>query len=87
VDRWREPVRVYHSDAYMSALDGRLGETYRWEDGDDEGEVTAVRDGYSGDKYCREFRQQVTIGGERQEAYGAACQQPDGSWQIVPHNP
>ena len=32
--------------------------------------------------YCREFQQTVNIGGESQEAYGTACRQPDGQWQI-----
>jgi len=34
-------------------------------------------------QYCREFTQTVTIDGRRQEAYGTACRQPDGSWKIV----
>ncbi len=34
-------------------------------------------------RYCREYQQSVTIGGQVQEAYGKACRQPDGSWQIV----
>jgi surface antigen len=34
--------------------------------------------------YCREFSQQVTVGGRVQESYGTACLQPDGSWRIVP---
>jgi surface antigen len=33
-------------------------------------------------QYCREFQQEVTIGGRRQQAYGTACRQPDGTWQI-----
>lgn len=33
--------------------------------------------------YCREFQQTVTVGGETQEAYGTACRQSDGSWQII----
>ena len=33
-------------------------------------------------QYCREYRQDVVIGGEKQQAYGTACRQPDGSWQI-----
>ena len=33
--------------------------------------------------YCREFTQTVTVGGRSEEAYGTACRQPDGSWQIV----
>lgn len=34
-------------------------------------------------QYCREYTQTVTIDGRREEAYGTACRQPDGSWQIV----
>lgn len=34
-------------------------------------------------RYCREFQQQVVIGGTLQDAYGTACRQPDGSWEIV----
>ena len=33
--------------------------------------------------YCREYVQEVMIGGEKKKAYGKACRQPDGSWQIV----
>ena len=33
--------------------------------------------------YCREFTKVVDIGGRRESAYGTACMQPDGSWQIV----
>jgi len=34
-------------------------------------------------QYCREFQQTVIVGGEEERAYGTACRQPDGSWQIV----
>ena len=34
-------------------------------------------------QYCREFSQTVNIGGRTEEAYGTACRQPDGTWQIV----
>ena len=34
-------------------------------------------------RYCREFQQTVIIGNEAHDAYGTACRQPDGSWQIV----
>lgn len=37
----------------------------------------------SSGQYCREFQQTVMIGGQSQQAYGTACRQPDGSWQIV----
>ena len=34
-------------------------------------------------QYCREFQQTITVGGQTESAYGTACRQPDGSWQIV----
>jgi surface antigen len=34
-------------------------------------------------QYCREYLQTVIIGGQQQQAYGTACRQPDGSWQIT----
>jgi len=33
--------------------------------------------------YCREYTQTVDIGGSKEEAYGTACRQPDGTWKIV----
>ncbi len=34
-------------------------------------------------RYCREYQNTVKVGGNRQSSYGTACQQPDGSWEIV----
>ena len=34
-------------------------------------------------RYCREFTTTALVGGTRQEVYGTACRQPDGSWEIV----
>jgi len=36
----------------------------------------------SGGQYCREYTHTITVGGKKQEGYGTACRQPDGSWQI-----
>lgn len=33
-------------------------------------------------QYCREYRTQVEVGSGVEEAYGTACRQPDGSWEI-----
>lgn len=35
------------------------------------------------DEYCREYTKTVTIGGRSEQAYGTACYQPDGSWEVV----
>lgn len=34
-------------------------------------------------RYCREYTQSITVGGKEQRAYGTACRQPDGSWEVV----
>jgi surface antigen len=34
-------------------------------------------------RYCREYTQTVRVGGRRETAYGTACRQPDGSWEIL----
>ncbi|MDX1423908.1 MAG: RT0821/Lpp0805 family surface protein [Kiloniellales bacterium] len=34
-------------------------------------------------RYCREYITEVIIGGRREQAYGTACRQPDGSWKVV----
>jgi surface antigen len=33
-------------------------------------------------RYCREFQQTVVIGGREESAYGTACRQPDGQWEV-----
>lgn len=33
--------------------------------------------------YCREYQQTIYVGGEKKQAYGTACRQPDGSWKII----
>lgn len=36
-----------------------------------------------GNQYCREYRTIAEIAGKKQEMYGTACRQPDGSWKAV----
>lgn len=62
-----------------------VGQTIRWNNAQsgNNGTITTTRDGYSSaGAYCREFQQTITVGDRNQTAYGTACQQPDGSWQI-----
>lgn len=33
--------------------------------------------------YCREFRTTAMIAGKKQQMYGTACRQPDGTWKNV----
>ena len=74
------------SNASERAYSAPIGQGITWNNpqSGNSGIVTPVRDGYDqGGAYCREFDQKVTIGGKTQDAYGTACQQPDGSWKIT----
>ncbi len=74
------------SQAMDQAYAAPVGQTIRWNNSQsgNKGTITTTRDGYSSSgSYCREFQQNITVGGRNQTAYGTACQQRDGSWQIV----
>jgi hypothetical protein len=71
-------------NAMIEATSAPLSVPIAWDDGNSSGAVTPLREGHTQDgRMCREFQQQVSIDGKRQQAFGTACQQPDGSWQIV----
>lgn len=72
--------------AMSQAQSAPIGETVEWNNpkSGNSGSYTPVRDGQSSSgRYCREFQQTVVIGGKTENAYGTACRQPDGSWEIV----
>lgn len=47
-------------------------------------EVTPTRNITVGhNRYCREYTTVATIAGKKQQIYGKACRQPDGSWKAV----
>ena len=64
-----------------------IGQPIAWNNPDsgNSGTVTPVRDGTNEQTgaYCREYQTTVTVGGKTEDAFGTACQQPDGSWKIV----
>ncbi|MBX9786919.1 MAG: glycine zipper 2TM domain-containing protein [Alphaproteobacteria bacterium] len=71
---------------YQGALESSpVGKTSQWRNPDsgNSGSITPTRTYENNGRYCREFNQTVNIGGRTQQAYGTACRQPDGSWQIV----
>src|SRR3990167_187884 len=45
--------------------------------------VRPIRNYHSRGRYCREYQTRVKIGGQWRNAYGKACRQPDGSWQVI----
>ena len=81
-----EVDRMQAEQAYGQAQDVPLGETIAWDNPNTGhyGSVTPTKQGTkpSTGEYCREFQQTVVIGGRQEDAYGVACRQPDGSWEI-----
>ncbi|HEX7967134.1 MAG TPA: RT0821/Lpp0805 family surface protein [Stellaceae bacterium] len=46
--------------------------------------VTPTRSYDAGNgRYCREYTSDAVVAGRKQQTYGTACRQPDGSWEIV----
>jgi surface antigen len=65
---------------------GRSGQPVAWRNPDSGASGTVVpRPAYQqpNGAYCREFQQNITVGGQTQQGYGTACRQPDGSWKVV----
>lgn len=79
--------QLYAARASHTALETTPnGQTIHWQNPNSgvSGSTTPTRTYQRTDgRYCREFQQTVTIGGKIESAYGKACRQPDGSWQII----
>ena len=84
LDNLNEQQQREHETAQVHATTAPIGENIYWREGNASGYVTATREGSSSSgRYCREFQHEVTIGGKREQSYGTACRQPDGSWEVI----
>lgn len=78
--------RAALNQASTQAYSAPIGKTIAWSNpqSGNSGSVVPTREGRdSSGSYCREFQQTITVGGQTQRAYGTACRQPDGQWQVV----
>ena len=83
LDNLNEEQQRQHEAAQVEATTAPVGQPITWDDGNASGSVTTTRQGQdAAGNQCREFQQEVTIGGQAEQAYGTACLQPDGSWKI-----
>ena len=73
-------------EAQYSLENAQTGHSSQWKNPDsgNSGTFTPTRT-YQTDsgQYCREYQQEILVGGEKHESYGTACRQPDGSWKIM----
>ena len=80
----RDPLLA--GEAYNTALEyNATDKAAEWRNPDtgNYGRVIPVATYRQNGRYCREFTQEIFIGGEKQTGYGRACRQPDGSWEII----
>ena len=79
-----EDDRRYATQAHEQAFVS--GQTMRWNNPDsgNHGIVQPGRDGTNTatGAYCREFQTTIVVDGISEQAYGTACRQPDGTWEI-----
>lgn len=84
LDNINEAQQRKHEAAQIDAATAPIGEAVVWQEGDASGRVTATKETQdSSGNHCREFQQEITVGGQTEQAYGTACLQPDGAWKIV----
>lgn len=79
VSRWEQEA------AYRAFEHTPSGQPVEWRDPDSRnyGSYTPQRTYRTTQgTYCREYSQFVVIDGREERAYGTACRQPDGTWQI-----
>ncbi len=65
---------------------GDDGKTIWWENSEAKARygVTPMRSfENSAGRYCREYRTTALLDGRVRQAFGTACRQPDGAWQLV----
>ena len=77
--------RLATQAAQQAFENNQAGQASVWQNPDsgNSGSVTPTRTyQLANGQYCREYRQTIVIGGENHQAYGTACRQPDGTWQI-----
>ncbi len=60
-----------------------VGVPVSWQGNDGYYNVTPTREYQTAGRYCREYQANATVGGRRQQTYGTACMQPDGSWEVI----
>jgi surface antigen len=59
-----------------------LQESWKNPDSGNSGVIYPTKTYSIGDQPCREFTQEINIGGNIHTAYGKACRMADGSWQL-----
>lgn len=78
---------MYLNRAQTQAHSAPVGQTISWENPDTGhgGTFTPTKVGteQTTNRYCREYKQTIVIDGREEVGVGQACQNPDGTWDIM----
>lgn len=80
-----QDMQYYNRVSQDTLETAKTGTTVSWRNPDTGvgGNITPTNTYSSNGLYCREYRQNIIVGGQSQQGFGTACRQPDGSWQII----
>lgn len=76
---------AYADRSSQKALEtAQTGQPVSWSNPDsgNSGTITPTRTYENAGQPCREYSQTINVGGKQEQAYGRACRQNDGTWQI-----
>lgn len=77
----------YYNAASQQALEtAQPGQSFPWSNPQSGNSGSFTPRNYyqnSNGMYCREYSQNISVGGQISQGYGTACRQPDGTWQIL----
>lgn len=82
----RADMQYYNQTQYQALEYSQPGQTLPWNNPQSGNHGSFTPAGYyqnSAGQYCREYSQTIYVGGKAESAYGTACRQPDGNWQVV----
>lgn len=77
---------MYAQQAQNRSYSAPVGQSIAWNNPEsgNYGTYTPTRDGSdAAGRYCREYRQTINVGGRSETAVGTACQNSDGTWQVI----
>ena len=79
-------LAAYNATSQKALETAQPGQSLPWRNNQSGNYGTITPSNYYQDQsgaYCREYNQTIVVGGQKQDGYGKACRQPDGSWKIV----
>ena len=82
----RADMQYYNQTSQRALETAPSGQTLPWSNPQSGNSGTITPSSYyqtSSGQYCREYTQTIEVGGRREQGYGTACRQQDGTWQVV----